>query len=135
MCNFFYIVSHDFRSKLIINVASNKHIILLLYLKKIFIFEIPVRRKMLHFSPATNILIIQPWGNTWASYQPTLKVEFSPSHCSHVVPFSLSLVEERGKVLPNGNWSVDLGSLVDKHLLWWVYTQRNWQELKRSKPI
>ena len=30
------------------------------FLKKIFIFEIPGRRKMLSVSPATNILIIQP---------------------------------------------------------------------------
>ena len=34
-----------------------------------------------------------------ASYQPSLKVELSPSLFSHVAPFSLSLVEERGQVL------------------------------------
>ena len=38
------------------------------------------------------------------------------SYCSHVVPFSLSLFEERGQVLPNGNCSVDPGGLVDEHL-------------------
>ena len=31
------------------------------------------------------------------------KEEFSPSQCSHVVAFSLSLVKERSQVLPNGN--------------------------------
>ena len=30
------------------------------FIKKIFIFEIPFRRKMLYVSPATNILIIDP---------------------------------------------------------------------------
>ena len=34
-------------------------------LKKIFIFRIPVRRKMVNVSPATNILLIQPWGKTY----------------------------------------------------------------------
>ena len=33
--------------------------------EKIFIFRIPVRRKMVNVSPATNILIIQPWGKTY----------------------------------------------------------------------
>ena len=47
-------------------------------------------------------------------------MELSPSHYSRVVPFSLSLVEERGQVL--NIEKVDLGSLVDEHLLWWVYT-------------
>ena len=41
---------------------------------------------------------------------------FYPSHYSHVFPFSLSLVEEGGQVLLNGNWSVDPGTLMDEHL-------------------
>ena len=49
-------------------------------------------------------------------------MELSPSHCSHVVPFSLSLIEERGPVLSNGNWSVVPGRLVDEHLLGWLNT-------------
>ena len=102
------------------------------FIKKI----VPVRRKMLNVSPATNNLIIQPWRNAQESYQPSLKVEFSPSHCSHVISFSLSLVEERGQEFQNGNWSVNHGKLVDKHLLWWVYTflriKKNSRERKRT---
>ena len=62
-------------------------------------------------------------------------MEFSPSHCSHVVPFSLSLVEERGQVPPNGNWLVDLGSLVDEHLIWWVclHLSENKEEFKGTE--
>jgi hypothetical protein len=48
----------------------------------------------------------------------------------------LSFVAERGQVLPSGNCSVDLGSMVEKHLMWWVYTflkiKKNSKELKRS---
>ena len=66
-------------------------------------------------------------------------MEVSSSHCSHVVPFSVSFVKERGQVLPNGNWSVDLGRLVDEHLLWWVYAflriKKKSKKLKRTKPI
>ena len=100
---------------------------------KIFIFEIPVRRKMLNDYPATNILIIKSWGKTKESYQPLLKVELSPSHCSHVILFSLSLVEERGQVLSNGNWSVDPGRLMDEQLLWWLNTFLRIKELKGTK--
>ena len=49
-------------------------------------------------------------------------MEFFSSHYSHVVPFSLSLVEERGLLLSNGNQSVDPGSLVSKIFLWWLNT-------------
>ena len=64
-------------------------------IKKIFIFDIKVRRKIINVSTASNILIIQPWGKTEESYQPSIKMEFSPSHCNHVVPLSLSLIKER----------------------------------------
>ena len=47
-------------------------------------------------------------------------MELPPPHCSHVVPFSLSLVEERDQVLTNGNRSVD--QLLFEHLLWWLNT-------------
>ena len=61
---------------------------------------------------------------------------FSPSHCSHVVCFSLSLVNERGQVLSNGNRSVDPGNLVDEYLSWWLNTflkkKNNLRELKRT---
>ena len=63
MSIYFYILSQDFWSNLIIKVAINNHIILLLY-EEMFIFEIPVWRKMLSVTPATNILIIQSWGKT-----------------------------------------------------------------------
>ena len=49
-------------------------------------------------------------------------MEFFSSHCSHVVPFSQSLVEERGLLLSNGNQSVDPGSLVGKYFSWWLNT-------------
>ena len=76
----------------------------------------------------------------------SVKMKFSPSHCSHVVPYSLSLVEERGQVLSNGNQSVDPGSLVDKHLLWWMNTclrikeepegtEKNLQQTKAIKKV
>ena len=42
-------------------------------------------------------------------------MEFSPSHCSHVVPFSLSLVEERGQVLPMETDQLTLEA-------WWMNT-------------
>ena len=45
---------------------------------------------------------------------------FSPSHCSHVVPFLF--VEEKGLLLSNGNRSVDPGSMVYEHLLLWLNT-------------
>jgi hypothetical protein len=48
---------------------------------------------MLGVSPANNILTIQPTGKTQESRQPSVEVEFSPSHFIRVVPFSLSLVE------------------------------------------
>ena len=60
----FLVVSQDLLSKIIINVAINHPIILLFFIKKVFIFEIPVRRKILSVSPATNILIIHPRGKT-----------------------------------------------------------------------
>ena len=46
--SFFYGVSQHFWRKLIINVASKKHYF---FMKKIFIFEIPVIRKVLNVSP------------------------------------------------------------------------------------
>ena len=49
-------------------------------------------------------------------------MKFSPSHCSDVIPFSLSPVEERGQMLSKENLSVDPGSLVDENLLWWLNT-------------
>ena len=61
------------------------------------------RRNMLSVSAAKNFFIIQRGGKRLESYKPSVKVEFSPSHCSHVFPFSLSLVEERDQVLPNKN--------------------------------
>ena len=85
-------------------------------------FEISARRNVLSISPANKILIMHPWWKISESHQPSIKVKFSPSHCSNVVPFSLSLVEERGKVLSNWNWSVDHESLVYEHLLWWLNT-------------
>ena len=69
-----------------------------------FLIEIIVRRKMLGMAPANNILIVQP----------SVKLKFSPSRCSHVVPFSLSLVEE--KYLPNRKLLIDSEALVDEHL-------------------
>ena len=60
--------------------------------------EIPVKGKMLNVSPTNAILIIQPCGRTRECYQPLDKVEFSSSHCSHVVSISLSLFEERGQM-------------------------------------
>ena len=99
-----------------------KNTIIFFFMKKRFIFDIPVSREILSVSPANNILIIHPWGKTSEYHQPSVKVEFSPSHCSCVVPFSLSLVEETDQVLSNGNQSVDPGSLVYKHLLLWLNT-------------
>ena len=49
---------------------------------------------MLSVSPANNILIIHSLGNMYEFYQPSVKVEVSPLLCSHVVPFSLSLVKK-----------------------------------------
>ena len=58
---FFYVESQHFWSKLIINVSITNHIIFLLYEENIYMWD-SVRRKMLSVSPATNILIFQPWG-------------------------------------------------------------------------
>ena len=58
--------------------------------------------------------------------------------------FFLSLVEERGQVLSNGNLSVDPGGLMEEHLLWWLNTflriieqlkgtEKNLKEIKLPK--
>jgi hypothetical protein len=99
--------------------------------------EIPFRRNTIYELNSCKKTTVFSWrlGNRYFSATAS-EAELSPSHCSHVVPFSLSLVEERGQVLPNENGSVDLGSLVDEHLLWWVYTflrkKNNSKELKRT---
>ena len=111
------------------------------FIKKMFIFEIPVRRKMLNISPA-NVLIIQPWGKTEESYQPSLDVEFSPFHCSHVVPFLCLLLEREVKYSQMETDQLTLEA-------WWINTscggfkpfweqrrtQRKWKELKGTKPV
>ena len=58
-----YIVIQDGWRKLTINVSNNNHIILFFY-EDFFYIRIPVKMKLLSISPATNILIIQPWGKT-----------------------------------------------------------------------
>ena len=59
LCNVYFFRLHV-RSKIIINVAIQRFTIILFIMHKIFIFEIPVRRKMLGVSSTNNILIIQP---------------------------------------------------------------------------
>ena len=76
----------------------------------IFIFEIPVRRKMLGVSPATNILIIQPWGKSKESYQPSLGLVWFGWYCGSGFPcvktVQRALLSSLRKTIPafNSGW-------------------------------
>ena len=67
------------RSKLIKNDAI-KTTTFLLFLRNIFIFEIPASL------PGQQYFDNPAWREVIKSYQPLVKVEFSPCDCNHVVP-------------------------------------------------
>ena len=129
--SFFKVSCQVCRSKLIMNVVITNHINLLPYEENIYMGDSSQKENV---SRVNFFLIIQSGGKTSESHETSVNMEFSPSHCNHVVSFSLSLGAERGQVLSNGNLSVNPGRLVDEHLLWWLNTfQRIKEDLKVLK--
>ena len=133
--NIFVFLSQNFLTKLIINVSINNHIHLLLHEENIYIWDSSCKEDVKCLpshqhsdKPALRKDIRDLPAITYSGV-----FSFSLQSCRPF--FFVSCWRERSSN-PNGNWSVDLRSLADKHLLWWVYTfqriKKNSKELKRT---
>ena len=67
------------------------------------------------------------WWSGWSKSIWSVKMEFSPSHGSHLVPFSQSLVEERGQVFTEIS--------LKWKLISWVLKLGGWIPLEVDEPI